>query len=123
MSKALPVFRPHNTSAPVATYDFCMRSIVPVLSLRFESFASSLLVFVSQVSVSILLFSAIYRWPPKHLVHPTLSKPRELLAAATLLGNSVSYPLTSLLRVLLKSRVYQGRGHKGRSAGRTIGWR
>jgi hypothetical protein len=52
---------------------------------------------------------------PKPLVHPTLSKPRELLAAATLLGNSVSYPLTSLLRVLLKSRVYQGRD-QGREA-------
>ena len=38
VSKALPVFRPHTTSAPLATYHFCMRSIVPVLRLKFEAF-------------------------------------------------------------------------------------
>jgi hypothetical protein len=35
VSKALPIFRPHTTSAPLATYHFCMRSIVPVLRLKF----------------------------------------------------------------------------------------
>ena len=34
----LPVFRPHTTSAPLTTYHFCMRSIVPVLRLKFEAF-------------------------------------------------------------------------------------
>ena len=63
MSKALPVFRPHTTSAPLATYHFCMRSIVPVLRLKFEVFRLSLLAFVSQVPVSIRLFLEIYRWP------------------------------------------------------------
>ena len=52
MSKALPVFRPHTTSAPLATYHFCIRSIVPVLRLKFEAFRLSLLAFVSQVPVS-----------------------------------------------------------------------
>ena len=47
MSKALPVFRPHTTSAPLATYHFCMRSIVPVLRLKFEALRLSLLAFVS----------------------------------------------------------------------------
>ena len=63
VSKALPVFRPHTTSAPLATYHFCMRSIVPVLRLKFEAFRLSLLAFVSQVPVSIRLFLEIYRWP------------------------------------------------------------
>ena len=35
VSKALPVFRPHTTSAPLATYHFCMSAIVPVLRLKF----------------------------------------------------------------------------------------
>ena len=52
MSKALPVFRPHTSSAPLATYHFCMRSIVPVLRLTFEALHLSLLTFVFQVSVS-----------------------------------------------------------------------
>jgi hypothetical protein len=72
VSKALPVFRPHTTSAPLATYHSCMRSIVPVLRLKFEAFRLSLtldlssgqsLAFVSQVSVSIRRFPEIYRWP------------------------------------------------------------
>jgi hypothetical protein len=42
VSKALPVFRPHTASAPLATYHFCMRSIVPVLRLKFEAFRLSL---------------------------------------------------------------------------------
>ena len=63
VSKALPVFRPHTTSAPLATYHFCMGSIVPVLRLKFEAFRLSLLAFVSQVPVSIRLFLEIYRWP------------------------------------------------------------
>ena len=63
VSKALPVFRPHTTSAPLATYHFCMRSIVPALRLTFEAFSVSLLAFVPQVPVSIRLFLEIYRWP------------------------------------------------------------
>jgi hypothetical protein len=68
VSKALPVFRPHTTSAPLATYHFCLRSIVPVLRLKFEAFRLSLtldlssgqsLAFVSQVPVSIRLFPEI----------------------------------------------------------------
>ncbi len=42
VSEALPVFRPHTTSAPLATYHFCMRAIVPVLRLKFEAFRLSL---------------------------------------------------------------------------------
>jgi hypothetical protein len=48
VSKALPVFRPHTTSAPLATYHFCMGSIVPVLRLTFEAFRLSLLAFESR---------------------------------------------------------------------------
>ena len=37
--------------------------MISVLSLKFEAFRLSLLVFVSQVSVSIRLFLEIHRWP------------------------------------------------------------
>ena len=51
MSKVLPVFRPHTTSAPLATYYLCMRFMDLALMLNFEAFRLSLLAFVSQVPV------------------------------------------------------------------------
>ena len=43
VSKALPVFRPHTTSAPLATYHFCTRRMISVLRLKIETFPPSLL--------------------------------------------------------------------------------
>ena len=61
MSKALPVFRPHTTSVPLAPNHFCPGLMILVLRLWFEAFASSLLAFVSQVPVYIRLVLEIHR--------------------------------------------------------------
>ena len=42
VSKALPVSRPHTTSAPLATYHFCARLMISALTLRIEAFRLSL---------------------------------------------------------------------------------
>ena len=61
VSKVLPVFWPHTTSAHVATYNFCTGLMISVLRLRFEAFASSLLAFVSQVPIYIRFVLEIHR--------------------------------------------------------------
>ena len=42
VSKALPVFRPPTTSAPLATYHFCARIMISPLTLRLEALPPTL---------------------------------------------------------------------------------
>ena len=68
VSKALPVLGPHTTSTPLATYHFCMRSVVPVLRLKF----GALFVRASAELLSPLFLSlpnALYP-PSKHAPDP-----------------------------------------------------